>query len=47
MSFVVPQECTEDLAEMPVPELATEFTTTLCTFWRRERATYTTDAIPS
>lgn len=45
--FVVPEVCVEDLAEMAVPELATEFTITLCTFWRAERQRYTTEAIAS
>ena len=36
-----------ELENAVVPDLAGEFTETLCYFWRKERATYTTEKVPS
>lgn len=47
MAFVVPDVCVDDLAEMAIPELATEFTLTLSQYWQRERARFTDEEMPS
>ena len=35
-----------ELEGAALPDLAGEFTETLCTFWRAERARYTTETVP-
>jgi hypothetical protein len=35
-----------DLEGAALPELAGEFTETLCYFWRKHRSDYTTDTVP-
>lgn len=39
-------ETLADVQAFAVPELAVEFTDTLCRFWRLHRADYTTQSIP-